>query len=94
MDRKFYLLVYDIANDKRRLKISKACEAVAERVQYSVFEAYLTGVELQKLVKSTGKIMVKEEDSLRVYPICEACKSKVKTFGSGKLTPEPGLVIV
>jgi CRISPR-associated protein Cas2 len=94
MERGFYLLVYDIADDKRRLKIAKACESVAERVQFSVFEAYLTSSELQKLVKRTGKVMKKEEDSLRVYLICAACKAKISVYGVGSVTPAPGVVVV
>jgi CRISPR-associated protein Cas2 len=94
MERNFYLLVYDIADNKRRLKIAKACESIAERVQFSVFEAYLTPVELQKLVKQTNKIMKNEEDGLRVYIICASCKAKVRVFGLGKVTPEPGVTIV
>ena len=92
--RTTYLVCYDIADDKRRLKIAKACESVAERVQFSVFEAYLTFTELAKLVKRTMKVMKKEEDSLRVYTICSACKTKVSVYGLGQVTPEPGVIIV
>jgi CRISPR-associated protein Cas2 len=94
MERGFYILAYDIADDKRRLKIAKACESLAERVQMSVFEAYLNTGELRKLVQKTGKIMKKEEDTLRIYTLCASCKGKIQVYGQGQVTPEPGVVIV
>lgn len=90
----FYVLAYDIASDKRRAKIARTMEAVGERVQGSVFEAYLAPVELEKVLKKTGKIMNNEEDSLRVYQLCSACRLKVQTRGMGKVTPPPTVMIV
>lgn len=93
-DRTFFVLAYDIANDKRRAKIAKAMEAIGERVQGSVFEAYLTPAELDKLLRKTGKIMKESEDSLRIYTLCSTCRGKTQTRGIGQLTPAPGLMIV
>jgi CRISPR-associated protein Cas2 len=94
MDHTFYVLAYDIPSDKRRAKIAKAMEAIGERVQYSVFEAYLTPPELEKVLKKTARIMKPEEDSLRIYILCSECRQKVQTRGLGKVTPPPGVMIV
>lgn len=93
-ERGFYILTYDIVDDKRRLKIAKIMESMGDRVQYSVFEAYLTPPELQKLLKRVGKVMMAKEDSVRVYFLCNACREKVHTEGQGKVTPPPGVMIV
>jgi len=90
----FYVIAYDIVDDKRRLKIAKCLEAVGERVQASVFEAYLTAAELEKVQKKVGKLLKAEEDSLRVYFICSDCRGKIKTSGRGKVTEPPGVKIV
>ena len=90
----FYLLTYDIADDKRRLKIAKIMESVGERVQHSVFEAYLTPQELEKLLKRANKAMSAKEDSLRIYQLCLTCREKVRTEGQGTVTPPPGVMIV
>jgi len=90
----FYVLAYDIVDDRRRAKIAKLMEAVADRVQGSVFEAYLGPPELEKLLKKVKRHLEESEDSLRVYYLCEACKGKVKTAGQGKVTPPPGVMIV
>lgn len=94
MERNFYVLAYDIVEDKRRQKIAKLCEAVAERVQDSVFEGYFTPEELQKLDKKVKRIFKKEEDSLRIYRLCSACHDKIQMHGAGKATPPPGVRIV
>lgn len=94
MDRSFYLLTYDIANDKRRARIAKAMESVGDRVQESVFEAYLTAAELEKALQRVAKVMNDKEDSLRIYMLCSACRDKVKTRGVGRVTPRPGVVVV
>ena len=92
--RSFFLLAYDIADNKRRAKIAKLMEAMGERVQGSVFEAYLDAAELEKVVKKSEKVMKMEEDSLRIYFLCESCRPKLKTLGQGKPTPPPDTLIV
>ncbi len=90
----FYLLAYDISDDRRRAKIAKIMEAMGARVQGSVFEAYLTPVHLETLLKKVNKTLKKEEDSLRIYPLCENCREKIRTVGRGQATPPPEVMIV
>ena len=90
----FYLLAYDIADDRRRAKIAKIMESMGGRVQGSVFEAYLTPANLEILLKKTQKVLKKEEDSLRVYVLCESCRAKVRAIGLGQVTDPPGVMIV
>lgn len=93
-ERDFYVLAYDIGDDRRRAKIAKLMESLGARVQGSVFEAYLTPAELEKLLRKAEKKMRKEEDSLRVYALCKACLKRVQTHGQGRLTAAPGVMIV
>ena len=94
MVRNFYILAYDIADDRRRQKIAKLCESTAERVQGSVFEAHLTQAELDQLIKRVGKVFEEKEDSLRIYQLCIDCRQKIRTEGVGSITPEPSLRII
>lgn len=92
--RGFYVLTYDIVADKRRTKVARLLESIGDRVQESVFEAYLTADELDKLLKKIGKLLNVKEDSLRAYALCEGCRAKVRTVGRAEVTPPPGLRIV
>lgn len=90
----FYVLAYDIHNDRRRAKIAKLCEAVSERVQGSVFEGYFSPPELEKLLKKVARVMNDQEDSLRIYALCAPCRGRVKVRGKGSPTPPPGVQVI
>lgn len=92
--RNFYVLAYDIADDRRRAKIARTMESLAERVQGSVFEAYLTLAELDKLLRRVARVLKENEDSLRIYMLCQACRGKIRMVGVGQVTPPPDVVIV
>ncbi|PZC51854.1 MULTISPECIES: CRISPR-associated endonuclease Cas2 [unclassified Mesotoga] len=64
----FILLVYDIG-EKRVIKALKICRQYLDWVQNSVFEGELTKAGLETLKKRLGKIMNKEEDSVRIYKL-------------------------
>lgn len=90
----FFLMTYDIAAPRRLAKVARAMEAVGERVQDSVFEAYLSAEELEKLLKRIQKVMKAQEDSLRIYLLCSACRGKIRCLGQGKVTGPPEVMIV
>lgn len=94
MERSFFVLTYDITDDRRRSKIAKSCEAVAQRVQGSVFEGYFTPAELERLLKKVDRRFKADEDSLRIYPLCEECRKKIKARGVGQVTQPPKAVIL
>jgi len=94
MERSFYLLTYDIADPKRLAKVAKYMESIGDRVQDSVFEAYLTPPEVEKLLKKMEKLMAMKEDSLRLYVLCPPCRERVRTVGLGQVTPPPGVTVV
>lgn len=93
-ERAFYVLAYDLSDDRRRAKIARLMESLGERVQGSVFEAWLTPAELNRLIARTKKILNEREDSLRIYTLCAACRGKVRVEGQGKPLPPPDVVIV
>jgi CRISPR-associated protein Cas2 len=68
-----YLICYDIEDDKRRKKISDLLEGYGIRVNYSVFEFYLSKKELDEIINEAKKILDKKNDSFRVYRVCESC---------------------
>lgn len=93
-ERAFYVLAYDLSDDRRRAKIARLMESLGERVQGSVFEAWLTPPELNRLVAKAKKILHEREDSLRIYMLCAACRGKIRVEGQGKPLPPPDVVIV
>ena len=88
------LVSYDIADDRRRLKVSRVLEGYGERVQYSVFECDLRVKQYERLKEEMKELADDEEDSVRIYRLCRACTARVDIIGQGEVTTTPDLYIV
>ncbi|MEO1783461.1 CRISPR-associated endonuclease Cas2 [Thermodesulfobium sp. 4217-1] len=79
----FYVISYDVVDNKKRYKIAKLLEGKGTRVQKSVFECYLTEKELIRLNKEIMKRINPDTDSVRIYLLCKRCKSAISVLGNG-----------
>jgi CRISPR-associated protein Cas2 len=61
------LVVYDIPDDKRRLKLANFLEGRGRRVQESVFECFLSLEQMPGLFDRIEKLVKKSEDNVRLY---------------------------
>ncbi len=77
----FYLICYDIPDDKRRKKIAALLEGYGERVQYSVFECNLKTKQYRVLQIRLRKIFNPEKDNLRFYPISTHTFAQIEVWG-------------
>jgi CRISPR-associated protein Cas2 len=76
-----YVVAYDIPDDKRRTKIHKLLLGYGKWTQYSLFECFLTRKQLLLLQSKLEKHLVEAQDSVRFYPLCATCVSRVETVG-------------
>ena len=90
----FWIVSYDIPNDKRRRKVSKLLEGYGRRAQYSVFECELDETKCGRLEKLLLKEIDKEEDDIRFYPLNKADLERVRLLGRAELQRERGYYIV
>ncbi|NET32726.1 MAG: CRISPR-associated endonuclease Cas2 [Cyanothece sp. SIO1E1] len=81
----YFVVSYDISDDKRRTKIHKALTSYGQWMQYSVFECDLTATQYAKLRNRLNQLIKPEEDSVRFYSLCECCKGKVERIGGETL---------
>ncbi len=81
-----YVIAYDIPDDRRRSKIHKILLGFGKWTQYSLFECFLTRKQLVLLRSKLAEHLVTKEDSVRFYPLCANCVSRVETVGE----PPPG----
>lgn len=68
------LVIYDIVEDRARLKVSEAClDFGLERIQYSAFAGHLNRNRREELCLRFSALMEKEKANgcIRVQPICE-----------------------
>ncbi|NEP55630.1 MAG: CRISPR-associated endonuclease Cas2 [Symploca sp. SIO2G7] len=91
----FYVVAYDIPDDKRRKKVSDLLEGYGKRVQYSVFECMLSQAKYDELLKRLKRQVKLSEDNLRFYPLSRHTLGQVETWGVGlSVTELPGSVII
>ncbi len=74
------VLAYDVAEDRKRQKLSELLLDYGDRVQKSVFEADLDPEALKEVLARATKYL-SEEDSLRAYPLCSACAARREVRG-------------
>lgn len=84
------LIIYDVVNDKRRVKLAKYLQGYGVRVQMSAFEAFLSPSKYEKFVREI-QWYVSKEDSVRIYRV--GAGNQVKTFGT-KMDYSVELVVV
>ncbi|MEM4368187.1 MAG: CRISPR-associated endonuclease Cas2 [Candidatus Anstonellales archaeon] len=90
----FYVISYDITDDKRRNKVAKILESYACRVQYSVFEIICNEEIIDKIASELKNVIKENEDSIRIYSLCNSCVKRVIVFGAGEITKEIEVYVV
>ena len=88
------LVVYDIPDDKRRTKLATFLEGYGRRVQYSVFECFLSLSDMRKLRDQVKRWVKDSEDNVRFYWISEEAMSQVLTIGSQPPKEPPDTYVV
>lgn len=72
------LIIYDIANDKRRYRLHKGLRGLGRAVQYSAFEC--DDEVYDNVMRVVGR-HVKAADRVRVYRVCARCEGLLQSFG-------------
>lgn len=70
--KQWYLISYDIRNDKRLRRTSKHLEGYGTRIQYSLFRCHLGKRELERLRWELSQFLT-DEDSLLMIGLCSHC---------------------
>ena len=85
------LVIYDITDNRKRIRFAKLLQGYGIRVQKSAFEARLTQRKYEKLMREISAF-ASNEDSIRVYRIQGT--SQITSFGSYKEFPEEEDIII
>ncbi len=80
-----YLVSYDLPSspqgDRRRARLARYLEGIGIRVQMSVFELDISPERLDSVGTAIEERIDPNEDSVRIYPLCGTCASKVCRLG-------------
>lgn len=82
----FYVVSFDIVDDRDRYRVVKIIKEYGVRAQKSVFECNrLTEKQLLRLKHRLEDRIDHGEDSVRYYPLCRHCLTRVEYSGTGRL---------
>jgi len=85
------VVVYDIPDDKYRLRVAEACKDYGlEHIQYSAFEGDLNHNRREELVLRLRKALDQHEGNIQIYVICEKDLGLRKTIDVPPAESKPG----
>ena len=76
------LIIYDIVDNKMRLKIVRCLERYGVRVQKSAFEVLLNRKQYDVMIRQCSRLINPSIDSLRIYILDDLVK--IYTWGIGE----------
>jgi len=94
MKQQFVVVVYDISNDRRRVKLHNLLRDYGTAVQYSVFECYLDQKRMAQMKQRVIKLIKPSVDHVRFYHLCEACLKRIEIPGKREVLTEPPKAVV
>ena len=77
----FVVVTYDIADDRRRMKVMKMLEGYGQHVQESVFDCHLERATYREMVARLRKLIDGRSDNIRLYHLCQADVGRIKRMG-------------
>jgi CRISPR-associated protein Cas2 len=81
----FYIVCYDISDNRVRYRVVKALKGFGTRIQKSVFECPdLNEKQLLELQDKMSALIDHGADSVHYFRICKACLKEVEWTGVGK----------
>jgi CRISPR-associated endonuclease Cas2 len=83
--REHFFIVYDFESNGRRAKFVRILEKYGVRVQYSIFEFYLTKARKIELVANLQKLNFLEHvagEAVMIIPIHQDTAKKITRFGN------------
>lgn len=85
----FYVICFDITDDRRLRSVSNTLEDYGQRVQRSVFECHLKDDELAALKARLAELIDPFEDHIRYYALCGKDLPGIVIDGAGEVTQDP-----
>ncbi len=82
----FFLVCFDITDDRARYRVVKVLKGFGKRVQKSVFECPdLTEERFLKMKNNIEEHIDHGDDSVRYYLLCRGCMRKMEYSGIGEM---------
>ncbi|RPE63047.1 CRISPR-associated Cas2 family protein [Tibeticola sediminis] len=92
---RLHLIAFDVADDRRRYRLTRLLQRYGERVQESVFEAWMSAAQRGALLSAARGILHSTQDRLVCYALTGDEARRIRTMGCGRpVTPNPDFHLV
>jgi CRISPR-associated protein Cas2 len=81
-EKRWYLVNYDIRDQRRWRSAYKILKGSGERIQYSLFRCRLSMTEMERLRWQLQQVLDDEDDLMFVH-LCPRCAGRVQVKGEG-----------
>ena len=75
-EKYWYLVCYDIRDQKRWRKVYKKLKGCGERLQYSIFRLHLSRTQMESLRREVEGVLT-DEDDLMIARLCQSCAHRI-----------------
>jgi CRISPR-associated protein Cas2 len=90
----FYLVCFDIGDDRARYRVGQALAEYGTRVQRSVFEIDVAAdTDLTRLRRTVDGLMAPGDDC-RFYALCRSCRSRSTDSKGERVAMLPAAVLI
>lgn len=91
--RNWYLITYDIRDEKRLRRVAKTLSGYGSRIQYSVFRCRLSERDVERLRWELYRIMDKSDDILLIG-LCDRCVTRLRSRAEVGILPEEEKTVI
>jgi CRISPR-associated protein Cas2 len=83
------LLIYDIANDRRRAKAADVCKDFGlARIQYSAFLGEITHARQGELLQKLSRCLHETDARVHLFPLCEKDMRLTRVLARGEMAAD------
>jgi CRISPR-associated protein Cas2 len=75
------MICYDMADDRRRLKLANYLLGWGDRVLESVFECVWRADQMPRIEQELRALIDPEQDRLWLLPVCQRCRATARVNG-------------
>jgi CRISPR-associated protein Cas2 len=93
-DGMFWVVTYDIVDDRCRTRVASELANFGERVQYSVFECHVSLEQIQTLQRRLERLIDAATDRVRYYPLCLTDQERILIDGYGEVSQDWDYIMV
>jgi CRISPR-associated protein Cas2 len=94
VEERLIVVAYDVANDRRRVRLHQALLEFGLPVQESIFECQLTPAGLERLRRAIRRIVRPRQDNVRLYHLCAPCAERREALAGQPPASAPAVYVV